>query len=171
MKKLIASVAVLCLFFVPLLLHAAQTNEIKRIRAASLQSPILAGVVVPSGASIFYLSGQVPAVADATKPAESIEAYGDTKTQAVSAFNKIKGLLADQGLSLGDVIKLTVYLVGDPNKGGKLDFRGFSEAYSQFFGTSGQPNLVARSTVQVAALASPNFLVEIEATAAKVPHE
>jgi enamine deaminase RidA (YjgF/YER057c/UK114 family) len=69
------------------------------------------------------------------------------------------------------VIKLTVYLVGDPNKGGKLDFKGFSDAYSQFFGIPGQPNLVARSTVQVAALANPGFLVEIEATAAKMPRE
>jgi enamine deaminase RidA (YjgF/YER057c/UK114 family) len=171
MKKPFASFAVACLFLAPLLLHASQTNEIKRIRAASPQSPILAGVLVPSSASIFYLSGQVPAVADTSKAGDSIEAYGDTKTQAISAFNKIKGLLADQGLSLGDVIKLTVYLVGDPNKGGKLDFRGFSDAYSQFFGTPSQPNLLARTTVQVAALANPGFLVEIDATAARTPHE
>jgi enamine deaminase RidA (YjgF/YER057c/UK114 family) len=120
---------------------------------------------VPAGTNLFYLSGQVPAVVDTTKPTDSIEAYGNTKAQAVTVFKKIEALLVDQGLSLKDVVKLTVYLVGDPNLGNKLDFKGFSEAYAQFFGTAEQPNLVARTTVQVAALANPAFLVEIEATA------
>jgi hypothetical protein len=101
MKKLIASVAVLCLFFVPLLLHAAQNSEIKRIRAASPQSPILAGVVVPSSASTFYLSGQVPAVADATKPAESIDAYGDTKTQPSARSTRSRGCSRTRGCRSG----------------------------------------------------------------------
>ena len=59
-----------------------------------------------------------------------------------------------------------MFLVGNPRLGGKLD-QGFNQAYSQFFGTAQQPNKVARSVVQVAALANPAFLVEIEATAAK----
>jgi len=149
----------------PLLFAATQAIEIKRVKGAAT-SPILAGVVVPASANVLYLSGQVPLVADKTKPTESIEAYGDTKTQAISVFTKIKGLLADQGLTLGDVVKLTVYLVGDPKNGGKLDFKGFSDAYAQFFGTTQQPNIVARTTVQVAALANPGFLIEVEATAA-----
>jgi enamine deaminase RidA (YjgF/YER057c/UK114 family) len=143
--------------------------EIKRVKSAVPSAPILAGAVVPAGTLTYYLSGQVPAVADATKPADSVEAYGDTKTQATSVFNKLKGLLAAEGLGLGDVVKLTVFLVGDQKKGGKLDFKGFSEAYGQFFGTPTQPNLVARTTVQVAALANPAFLVEIEAIAARSP--
>jgi len=60
-----------------------------------------------------------------------------------------------------------LFLVGNPRLGGKLDFQGFNQGYSQFFGTAQQPNKVARSVVQVAALANPAFLVEIEATAAK----
>jgi 2-iminobutanoate/2-iminopropanoate deaminase len=178
MSKVIAILVVPGLF-APLLLgcsrdrarpEAGPRSEIQRI-PGSAGSPILAGVVVAPASTLVYLSGQVPAAVDATRPADSLEAYGDTKTQAVSAFTKIKGLLADQHLSLGDVVKLTVYLVGDPNKGGKLDFKGFSEAYAQFFGTPDQPNRVARTTVQVAALANPGFLVEIEATAAKVARE
>jgi len=134
------------------------------------KAPILTGVLVPAGTALYYLSGQVPTPIDPNKPGTTIDAYGDTKTQAISIFRKIQKLLADQGLTLGDVIKLTVYLVGDPNTGGKLDFKGFSEAYAQFFGTTEQPNRVARTTVQVAALANPAFLVEIEATAAKHEH-
>jgi enamine deaminase RidA (YjgF/YER057c/UK114 family) len=145
--------------------HAHDVRQLQRIKSATPNAPILAGVLVPGGSTLFYLSGQVPAAADATKAADSIEAYGDTKTQALSVFKKIGVLLADQGMSLGDVVKLTVYLVGDPKLGNKLDFKGFSEAYALYFGTAERPNLVARTTVQVAALANPGFLVEIEATA------
>jgi enamine deaminase RidA (YjgF/YER057c/UK114 family) len=165
MKKLLAALA-FAVVSTPLALHALPAGEIKRTKGDP-GAPILAGVTIPSGTTLYYLSGQVPAVADASKPPASIEAYGDTKTQAISVFTKIQKLLADQGLTLGDVVKLTVYLVGDPKNAGKLDFKGFSEAYAQFFGTPSQPNLVARTTVQVVALASPAFLVEIEATAAK----
>ncbi|MFT3965281.1 MAG: RidA family protein [Sphingobium sp.] len=129
-------------------------------------SPILSGVSVPAGSNLLILSGQVPA-ADPSKPAGSPDAFGDTKAQAISTFHKIEALLKAQGYGLGDVIKLTVFLVGDPKLGGKLDFKGFGEAYSQFFGTTAQPELSARSVVQVVALANPAFLVEIEATAAK----
>ena len=43
-----------------------------------------------------------------------------------------------------------------------MDFDGFMAAYSQFFGTAEQPNLPARSTVQVAGLVQPGMLVEVE---------
>jgi enamine deaminase RidA (YjgF/YER057c/UK114 family) len=142
------------------------SGEVVR-HAGPPQSPILAGVTVPAGSNLVILSGQVPPIVDKTKPADSSEAYGDTKTQAIGTFRKIETLLSQQGLGIGDVVKLTVFLVGDPKLGGKLDFKGFSEAYAQFFGTDGQPNKSARSVVQVVALANPGFLVEIEATAAK----
>jgi 2-iminobutanoate/2-iminopropanoate deaminase len=166
MKKLLASLAFL-LVSAPLVSKASPVNDIKRVKGDA-PAPILASAVVPADTTIYYLSGQVAAVSDASKPSSSIEAYGDTKTQAISVFNKIQKLLADQSLTLGDIVKLTVYLVGDPKNAGKMDFKGFSDAYAQFFGTPTQPNLVTRSTVQVVALASPAFLVEIEATAAKV---
>jgi enamine deaminase RidA (YjgF/YER057c/UK114 family) len=123
----------------------------------------------PAGAQTLVLSGQVPPVIDATADRASIAAYGDTATQTVGVLHKIEAALKQRGFGLGDVVKLTVYLVGDPAKGGKLDFAGFSQGYGQFFGTAQQPNKVARTTVQVAALANPGFLVEIEATAAKAP--
>jgi enamine deaminase RidA (YjgF/YER057c/UK114 family) len=43
-----------------------------------------------------------------------------------------------------------------------MDFLGFMEAYTQYFGTAEQPNLPARSAVQVAGLVNPGMLVEIE---------
>jgi enamine deaminase RidA (YjgF/YER057c/UK114 family) len=149
------------LILVPGLASAAPINRIKN---SNPQAPILAGVVVPAGTTVVFLSGQVPAPVDA---AAATKSYGDTKTQAISVFKKIGALLEAQKLSFADVVKLSVFLVGDPAKGGKMDFKGFQEAYGQFFGTPTQPNLVARTTVQVASLADPAFLVEIEATAAK----
>lgn len=135
---------------------------------ADSPSPILTGVTVPAGVETLYLSGQVPSVTNAAADPRSPAAFGDTKNQAINVFQKIETLLTAQGYSLGDVIKLTVFLVGDPALNGQQDFKGFSEAYAQFFGTSTQPHKVARSTVQVAALANPGFLIEIEATAVKL---
>jgi enamine deaminase RidA (YjgF/YER057c/UK114 family) len=40
------------------------------------------------------------------------------------------------------------------------------EGYKQFFGTKEQPNKPSRSTMQVAALVAPGYLVEIEVIAA-----
>lgn len=146
----------------------ALAGEVERIPAANPASPILSGVRVAAGAETLYLSGQVPSAIDPAAAPDSRAAFGDTRAQAEGVFRKIDALLQAQGYTLGDVVKLTVFLVGDPVLGGKQDFAGFSKAYAQFFGTPAQPNKVARSTVQVAALANPGFLVEIEATAVKV---
>ncbi len=129
---------------------------------------ILGGVIIPPGAETFMLSGQLASPIDPAKT-DSIEAYGDTKTQTISTFRKIKAALEKQGYSMKDVVKLTVFVTGDPKLGGKMDFAGFNAGYREFFGTAENPNLVARSTVQVAALAGPNYLIEIEATAARMP--
>lgn len=59
------------------------------------------------------------------------------------------------------------YLAGDPAHAGKMDFAGFMAGYSQYFGTKEQPNKPARSAMQVAALALPGALVEIEVIAVK----
>jgi len=70
-------------------------------------------------------------------------------------------------LGFGDVVKMTVFLVGTPENDGRLDFQGFMKAYTRHFGTEAQPNLPARSAVQVAGLAAPGMLVEIEVVLAR----
>lgn len=133
-------------------------------------SLILQGVAVPAGADMLYLSGQIATPIDPKTPMSPMppmEAFGDTKTQTISTLAKIKGILASHGYAMGDIIKMTVFVAGDPKLGGKMDFAGMNEGFKTFFGTPENPNTVARSTVQVAALAAPPFLVEIEVTAAK----
>lgn len=144
---------------------AAPAAEIVR-HANPPPAIILSGVTLPPGTEMLLLSGQVAAPIDPAKT-DSIAAYGDTRTQTISTFTKIKAALAKQGYTMADVVKLTVFVAGDPTLGGRMDFTGFNDGYRQFFGTADNPNLVARSTVQVAGLAGPYFLVEIEATAAK----
>lgn len=129
---------------------------------------ILSGVTLPAGTEMLILSGQLASPLDPAKT-DGIEAFGDTRAQTISVFSKIKAALGKLGYAMSDIVKLTVFVAGDPKLGGKMDFAGFNDGYKQFFGTPENPNLVARSTVQVAALAGPNFLIEIEATAAKGP--
>jgi enamine deaminase RidA (YjgF/YER057c/UK114 family) len=129
--------------------------------------PIAAAVEVPAGKTTVYLSGTVPPVADPKAAKDSIAAYGDTHFQTLSVLTAIERQLKSLGLTMGDVVKMQVFLVGDPAQGGKMDFAGFMKGYSQFFGTEAQPNLPVRSTMQVAALANPGFLVEIEVTAVR----
>ena len=68
---------------------------------------------------------------------------------------------------MSDVVKMTIFMAGDPAKDNKMDFAGMMNGYKQFFGTADQPNKPSRSAVQVAALAAPGALVEIEVVAAK----
>jgi 2-iminobutanoate/2-iminopropanoate deaminase len=150
----------------------ARAAEIVRLKNPGAGALILQGVKVPGGTETIYLSGQLASVADpakaSTPPAQLTMAdFGDTKTQTISVLNKIKALLAGQGYKMSDIIKLTVFVAGDPKLGGKMDFTGMNDGFKMFFGTAENPNTVARSTIQVAALAGPNYLVEIEATAAK----
>jgi enamine deaminase RidA (YjgF/YER057c/UK114 family) len=150
------------------LMSGAEAAEIVRHPlAGGSKFPIARAVEVPAGKTIYFHSGITPAPLDAKAAEGSPEYWGDTRTQALSAFGRIKESLDSLGLSFKDVVAMTVYLVGDPAKGGRMDFAGFMSAYTQFFGTAEQPNLPARSTVQVAGLVAPGMLVEIEVQLAK----
>lgn len=152
-----------------LLAGAAHSDEVVRHSLlGGSKFPIARAVEVPAGTTILFHSGTTPAPADSKAPAGTAAYWGDTKTQALSTFAKIKESLDQLGLDFGDVVAMTVYLVGDPAKGGRMDFDGFMAAYSQFFGTAAQPNLPARSTVQVAGLVQPGMLVEVEVQLVKL---
>lgn len=129
--------------------------------------PIALAVEIPATATVVNLSGAVPSAVDANAPKDSLQAYGNTQAQSESVFKSIETSLKSLDLSMSDVIKMQVFLVGDPAQGGKMDFGGFMKAYTQHFGTTAQPNLPTRSVVQVAGLANPGFLVEIEVTAVR----
>ncbi|KQR13156.1 MULTISPECIES: RidA family protein [Xanthomonas] len=148
-------------------LSAATAAEVIRHKIPNSDFPIAAAVEVPAGKATVYVSGKVPAVVDTSAPKDSAAAYGDTKAQTVSVLKQIQDQLKSLGLGMGDVVKMQVFLVGDPAMGGKMDFNGFMEGYRQFFGTKEQPNLPARSAFQIAALGNPLYRVEIEVVAVR----
>ena len=142
----------------------AQSGEVVK-HIQSDKSPLAAGVWV---GSTYYMSGTLASpVTPEDKEKGTPAVYGDTKTQTTSILTKIQAGLKEQGLDMKDVVKMTVFLAGDPAKGGKADVDGMNGAFREFFGTPAQPNKPARSTVQVAALVVPWGLLEIEVIAAK----
>jgi enamine deaminase RidA (YjgF/YER057c/UK114 family) len=147
---------------VPLPLHA---DGIVRRQQGSF--PIASTVTVPPGTELVFVSGMLADVARPEAADGSVERYGDTEAQAESVFRKLAAALDAAGLGLADVVKMNVFLVGDPALGGRMDFDGLMRAYSRHYGGTAQPNLPARTTVQVVALPRPGALVEIEVVAAR----
>jgi enamine deaminase RidA (YjgF/YER057c/UK114 family) len=138
------------------------------IRHANPNVPIASSVLVPEGADLLFVSGTLADVANPSAPAGSIERFGDTATQAKSVLDKLAKELAVSGFTMADVVKMNVFLVGDPRKGGAMDLEGLMKAYLQFFGLRAQEKtLPGRTTVQVAGLPVPGALVEIEVVAAR----
>lgn len=129
--------------------------------------PIAQAVEVPAGTTLVYHSGTLPGPANPDAEQGSREYWGDTEAQANSVFDRMAASLENLGLGFGDIVKMTVFLVGDPELDGRMDFAGFMKAYSKHFGTEAQPNKPARSAFQIAALARPNVFVEVEVVLAR----
>lgn len=144
----------------------AQAQEVRRLGPA--ESPISASVEVPAGSRLVQVSGTVPDPVDAAAPSGSVQRYGDTAAQTRSILARIQAQLGRHGLSLGDVVMMRVFLVAPPGQP-RMDFAGMMSAYREYFGTAAQPNRPARSTMQVAGLVDPGWLVEIEVTAVAAP--
>jgi enamine deaminase RidA (YjgF/YER057c/UK114 family) len=144
----------------------AAADDVTRTPLVASDFPISAAVTVRGDLDLVFVSGALPPVIDKNAPKGTVAAYGNMETQTVGCLNSIKATLARLGLGLGDVVKMTVFMVADP-KENKLDFAGLMAGYTRFFGTAEQPNKPARSAVQVAALVAPGALVEIEVIAAK----
>ena len=129
--------------------------------------PISAAVTVRAGVDTVYVSGALPQAINKDAPKGTPPVFGDMEAQTVSVLTSIQGTLAKLGLGMGDVVKMTVFMAADPANDNKLNFPGLMAGYSQFFGTKEQPNKPVRAAVQVAALALPTALVEIEVTAVR----
>lgn len=167
MKMFTNALVLSALLATPMASPRAQAQEITRYPLPIPGFPISLAVEVPAGKSLVYLSGAVPPTPAPDKDGKVLPLPADTQAQAVLTLQRIEQTLKGLHLTLGDVVFLRAYLVGDPALGGKLDFNGFNAAYKQVFGTAEQPALPARSVVQVAGLARPDFLVEIEVIAAR----
>jgi 2-iminobutanoate/2-iminopropanoate deaminase len=99
-----------------------------------------------------FVSGQIPADPDTGELAA-----GGIQAQTTRAVQNVELVLQAAGLSLGDVVKTTVYLKN------MNDFTSMNETYGKLFGA----NPPARTTIEVARLPR-DVQIEIEAIALDV---
>ena len=110
------------------------------------------GIEVPPGARWLYVAGQI-----GVRPDGSVPATIEEQTEVV--WQNILAVLADAGMGIGDVVKITSFLTRHEN------FPRFAEVRAKFLG-SHRP---ASTLLVISSLARPEFLVEVEAIAAKAP--
>ncbi|RYD18409.1 MAG: endonuclease, partial [Lysobacteraceae bacterium] len=93
-KTIALTVATCTMLALPGVAMAADTKSAIVRHSNTPPGLILQGVTVPAGAKMLYLSGQLAAPIDPaskTPPAQlTIADFGDTKTQTISVFTKIK---------------------------------------------------------------------------------
>lgn len=106
------------------------------------------GIEIRNVSRTLYISGQIPVEADGARPS-------DFKAQARLAWRNVERQLAAAGMSLDDLVKVTVFLAGyeyrDENAAVRFEVMG--------------DRMVALSTV-IAGPYDPDWLIEIEAIAA-----
>ncbi len=113
-------------------------------------------VVVATGSRTVYCAGQVAWDAD-----KEIGAPGDLAEQTRRSLINLERALAAAGGTLGDVVSVRVYVVGEHIRNGAVIRAALVEAFA-----AAPP---ATTWIGVNALANPDFLIEIEAIA--VIHE
>ncbi|MDD3840576.1 MAG: RidA family protein [Clostridia bacterium] len=123
-----------------------QKNIINTKKAPSAIGPYSQGVKV---GNFIFTSGQIP-----IDPATGELVEGDIQEQTKRSLQNVKEILEAAGATLGDVIKVTVF-ISDMN-----DFAKINQVYGEFFGS----NKPARSCVEVARLPK-DVGVEIETIA------
>lgn len=143
----------------------AQETEVVTRTYGSPTAVIASTASIAEGSKLVFISGTTPSPLDPAVP----ENLGDTRQQTLSVLTKIKTTLEGMGMDMGDVVKMTVFLVGVPELEGRMDSAAMNEVFRTFFGTEEQPNRPTRSTIQVAALGRPGMYVEIEAIVAAAP--
>jgi enamine deaminase RidA (YjgF/YER057c/UK114 family) len=107
-------------------------------------------IEVPPGARWLVVSGQVGVAPDGSTP-------GDIGGQTENCFRNIGAILESAGMSLADVVKITVFLTRED------DIAGFRAARDRMI-VEARP---ASTLVVVSQLVRPEWRVEIEALAAK----
>lgn len=148
-----------------LLLLCSACSIAQPVRHANLASSLPISTAVEVDGLLFH-SGVIPSPANPQLERSDSGYWGNTQQQTQSVLEKIRVSLEEKGYAMGDVIKMTVFLVAPAGQQG-MDFSGFMAAYTEYFGEASAGLLPARSVVEVAGLVAPGMLVEIEVIAAK----
>ncbi len=100
--------------------------------------------------NMVFVSGQVAAGADG-----NLVGKGDCGAQSEQCFKNVAAALRAAGATMGDVTKITCFLVNSE------DYPAYAAVRQRLFPENGP----ASATVMIKALVSPDFLVEVEAFA------
>jgi enamine deaminase RidA (YjgF/YER057c/UK114 family) len=111
------------------------------------------GELVEGSGKLLFCAGQV-ATDDRGRPQHA----GDVAAQASLALDNLEAVLAKAGMSLANVVRLTIFTT-------QIDavMQNFGVLTSRLDAAGVKP---AQTLIGVARLALPDFLIEIEATAA-----
>jgi 2-iminobutanoate/2-iminopropanoate deaminase len=112
------------------------------------------GIAVPAGHRLVFTSGQLGINADQTIPA-------DCEAQADLCFANIAAILAEDNMTLANIVRLNAYVTD------RAHMQGYMRSRDRKF-----PGTPPASTLMiVAGFTKPEFLVEIEAVAAAPEHD
>jgi len=119
------------------------------IRTEKVPLPVAPYSQAVKAGDFLFISGQIP-----IDPKTGKVVIGDIAIQAKQTLENIKAILSAAGLSLKDVVKVTVFLKD------VKDYKKMNETYGTYF----KEDPPARTTVQ-AQLAMEGLLIEIDAIA------
>lgn len=112
------------------------------------------GVEVPAGARLVVTSGQLALAADGSVPTGA-------EAQAALCFQNCAAILAQAGMGPADVIRINAFVTD------RAHMPGYMSARDTWL--KGLRRLPASTLVIVTGFTRPEFLVEVEVTAAKAP--
>ncbi len=107
--------------------------------------------IVTSGATMLYISGQVP-----RNIAGDTVGVGDMTAQAEQVFSSLETILQAHGASFANAVKATIF-VTDMQRASEV-----TAVRKQFYGNAAP----ASTFVEVSALGDPDWLLEVELIAA-----
>lgn len=110
------------------------------------------GLMVPAGAQLLVTSGQLGVGVDDKVPDEVEE-------QCVLCFENLKAILAAGGMSFADVIRFSAFVTD----------RAFFPIYGKVRSRYVQGDAFTSTLLIVSGFTRPEFKVEVEVTAARVP--
>lgn len=128
----------------------------RRFSPSSIRPPFaryVHGVEVPAGARLLVTSGQL-----GLRPDDSLPE--DAKGQAAQCFANITAILAEAGMTPGDVIRINAFVTD------RAHMAGYMAARDAWLAEVADPP--ASTLVIVSGFTRPDFKVEVEVTAAAV---
>lgn len=133
--------------------------DLRALAPASIRPPFAAyahGTSVPAGAQWVFTSGQLGITSNDEIPV-------DAEAQADLCFAACEAILSEAGFDKGDTVRINAFVTDRAHMAGYMASR---DAWC-----AGMTRLPASTLVIVSGFTRPEFKVEVEVTAARLPDE